>query len=343
MSHRSLLSLAPLLFTLFASSLFASQANESIVARIDGVPVTIEDITHDNKQEIYEAELALYQLKRANLRRVLVERLIKLDPRSKGLDVDEFLRRFVIRPIEITDSDIDQFIKDRQIPKSRVNATLRQQIRQYLSSQDFTAQIDAWIEKQAARHQIEIYLQEPEIPRYRVSIENAPWRGGKNAPVTIVEFSDFECPYCASANNTLRQLLQEYGDRIKIVYKHLPLSELHAQAQNLAVAGVCAYQQDNQVFWRFHDWVFANNRGLSLGKIKDMAAKLGIDRAFFDQCIEASEARALVNKDLKEAERLGFNATPAFLVNGIVLNGAQPIKTFRQLIEAELKKQNNKR
>ncbi|MCB0392881.1 MAG: thioredoxin domain-containing protein, partial [Bdellovibrionales bacterium] len=185
--------------------------------------------------------------------------------------------------------DIDAFIANRRIPADKINATLKDQVRRFLTGQYIAAQIDNWLELESKKYKISILLAEPEEPRFSAYIDESPARGGKNAAVTIVEYSDFECPYCTRASTTLRALEKQYGDNIKLVYKHLPLVSLHANAQNLALAGVCAQAQGEGYFWQLHDKIFENNRGLTLGRVKDYVKDFGLDMQAFNQCLDSTE------------------------------------------------------
>ena len=118
----------------------------------------------------------------------------------------------------------------------------------------------------ALKHKVKINLPKPIEPRFKVDISNAAYRGGKNAKVTIVEYSDFQCHYCADVSATLDQLSNEYGDKIKIVYKHFPLSSMHPIAAKAGEASICAQQQGMDNFWKLHDRMFENQKSLSVEK-----------------------------------------------------------------------------
>ncbi len=168
---------------------------------------------------------------------------------------------------------------------------------------------------------------------YKVNIVNAPARGPENAAVTLVEFSDFQCPYCARVGPTLEQIEKEYGDRVRIVFKHLPLSmhskapAAHAAAQAAALQGrVCV----------MHDRIFANQREMSEEKYLQWAGELGLDVERFKRDAASPEVKARVERDRIEASSLGVSGTPAFFLNGRYLSGAKPFSEFKQRIDAEL-------
>lgn len=160
-------------------------------------------------------------------------------------------------------------------------------------------------------------------------------RGNANAKVTIVEYSDFECPFCGSAFPTVEQVLAEYGDDVRLVYRHFPLS-FHAQAQKAGEASECAADQDK--FWEFHDTIFQNQDLLAGGvtQLKTWAKEIGLNSSQFDSCLDSGEKAERVTSDMADGSQFGVTGTPAFFVNGTKIVGAQPFGAFKQIIDAEL-------
>ncbi|TQV75260.1 hypothetical protein FLL45_10010 [Aliikangiella marina] len=311
-------------------------AHEESIATINGEKITLEMLQGGNQMEIYEAEQKIYQIRMGLLKQALISKLVKLDPRSKGMDENEFIALFVVKPKNITDFDVMNFIMQRNIDESKINNALKAEVKQYLESQDYMRQIDAWFFEQANKYDVQISLAKPREPRFDVKAGDAPYLGGKDAKVEIVEFSDFECPYCAKATDVIRSLNQRYGDRIKIAYKHFPLN-FHPNAQKAAEAGVCAKMQSNEMFWKLHDEMFANIKNLSVGALKDKAKKIGLDYEQFNTCLSSGKYAAKVQSDIAEGMRVGVSSTPVFFVNGRMIKGAQPIEVFIEKIEEELR------
>ena len=198
-------------------------------------------------------------------------------------------------------------------------------------------QIEAWFSVQAKKYNIQINLPEPPEPRFQVAVGDSPYLGGKDAKVTVVEFSDFECPYCVKASKVVQELNQIYGDKIKIVYKHFPLS-FHPNAQKAAEAGICATQQGNQYFWELHNAMFADYRNLTIGSIKDKAKDLGLDYQRFSDCLTSGQNAEKVTQDIREGIDVGVSSTPAFFINGLLVKGALPLEVFVEKIDQELAK-----
>jgi protein-disulfide isomerase len=174
---------------------------------------------------------------------------------------------------------------------------------------------------------------EEEVVIVDVSEDDDPWAGGENADVVIIEFSDFECSYCGRAAETMSQLLDEYGDDIKVVFRDFPLS-FHANAHIAAEAAECAEEQD--MFWEMHDMIFANQASLSSDALKSFAVSLGLDTDEFNECLDSGAMSAEVDADFNEGASYGVQGTPAFFINGELVTGAQPVENFRAIIDKYL-------
>jgi protein-disulfide isomerase len=172
---------------------------------------------------------------------------------------------------------------------------------------------------------------------HTVKTAGAQTKGPGNAPVTIVEFSDFQCPFCAKVLPTLKQIENTYRDRVRIVWKHLPL-DIHKDAVGAAVAAEAAGKQGK--FWEYHDKLFANRDRLAPDDLKQYANDLQLDMKRFEaDRLDLSEKKK-IDADLAEAQTLGINGTPAIFINGRHLAGAQPFEMFAKIIDEELAKRN---
>ena len=169
-----------------------------------------------------------------------------------------------------------------------------------------------------------------------VDTEGFPGKGSEDAPVTIVEFSDFECPFCSRVVPTLDRISERYGDQVRIVFRQFPLDNLHPNARKAAEASLCAEEQGK--FWEMHDAMFANQRQLQVAQLKRQAGELGLDTNAFDECLDSGRHAAQVQADVDAGAGLGVTGTPAFLINGRFLSGAQPFEAFEKVIEDELRR-----
>ena len=170
-------------------------------------------------------------------------------------------------------------------------------------------------------------------PRQVIAKADRPSKGPATATVEIVEFSDFQCPFCLNAFPTVNQVLSTYGDRIRFVYRHYPLPN-HPAARPAAEAAQCAYEQGK--FWEYHDRLFGNQALLADADLKQHAAVLGLDAAQFNACYDSQKYKADVDTDIRAGDEAGVSGTPAFFINGRMLSGAQPFEAFKRIIDEEL-------
>ena len=179
---------------------------------------------------------------------------------------------------------------------------------------------------------------QPSVPPSRidnVNTDDDPFIGIEGAPVVIVEFSDYECPFCARfQQDTLEPLLAEFGDDIQFVYRDFPISQIHPNAQEAAEAAECADAQG--AFWDYHDLLFANQQLLDRTSLIRYASQLNLDVDAFTECLESGLYRDEVLADLDEGRSYGVTGTPTFFINGQRVVGAQPLATFQAIIRAEL-------
>ena len=179
----------------------------------------------------------------------------------------------------------------------------------------------------------------------KINTANAPVSGNKNAKVTIVEYSDFQCPFCSQAYRTVENyVMKQFGDKVKLVYKNLPLP-FHPWAENAAIAGLCASRQNNDAFWVLYRSFFENQSAITPENVKakslEFVAKTPIDAKKFEECYDNKLTLPQVKADMTEAQSLGITGTPGFIINGHQLPGAQPFSSFQKVIEEELKKSPN--
>jgi protein-disulfide isomerase len=212
--------------------------------------------------------------------------------------------------------------------KDRLVAALRQQ-----AAQQKRAELLTRLRKQAG---VKILL---EPPRMEVASGGHPAFGPGNAPVTIVEFGDFQCPFCRAAESTVKAVQHRYGDRVGLVYVDFPLN-FHNHAMQAANAARCAGEQDK--FWQYHDALFADQSKLAAADLKATAKKLGLDPSKFDACLDQARYQSGINHDVELGSKLNVTGTPTFFIDGRSLVGAQPETKFTELIDEELVAAQNK-
>lgn len=183
--------------------------------------------------------------------------------------------------------------------------------------------------------QVENPNEPPQVTRYTIPVDDDPAIGPEDAPITIVEFSDYECPFCQRWHTEVyERLLETYPEEVRLVYRDFPLTSIHPNANSAAYAANCAREQD--VFWEYHDKLFGMELGLSTDAYQEYASQLGMDIEAFSECLDSDRYQEEVQADFDFAANLGVRSTPTFFINGIAVVGAQPFEVFQQVIEQEL-------
>ncbi len=314
---------------------FKQAVKPGVAVEANGIVITNEEINKGIENDLYEAETKVFEIKFNRMKELLLEKMMDKDPKKKGLSNDEYLDKYIASSVKVTEAEINKFIKERKIPAQHINDQIKERIEGFLAIEKKKEAVDNWLSKQTKNEGISVYLEKPRRPIFNVNAGNAPFVGGKDAKVTIVEFSDFQCPFCAKGAEVITELKKKYGNKIKVAFKNFPLP-FHKQAKQAALAALCANEQGADKFWKFHDLMFADQTKLEPAALKDTAKSLGIEIPKFEKCFEENKYMAQIEQDMKEGETIGVKSTPTFFVNGKLVNGAQPIEVFSELIDEDL-------
>ena len=340
---RTLFLAAGLLVTLACSSQAqppaAAQAGPDVAARVGDRAITLREL--DDRWKLEEpgqkaqAEQALYDGRKAALDAIIADMLVAQAAKAKNVMPDAFVQAEVTRRIKpVTDTDIRNFyVQNSERMQGRSFEQMSAPIQQYLAEQQqTTARADLIAELRKAGPPIRVLM---DAPRLTVAVAaDDPAEGAATAPVTLVEYSDFQCPFCQRVAPTLRELRTKYGDKIRIVWKDFPLTQIHPNAFVAAQAGNCAREQGK--FWEYHDRLFANQGALQPEFLKKYATEVGMDATKFNACLDSAKYEARVQESLGTGTGLGITSTPTVYVNGRMVNGAQPIEVFTGIIDDEL-------
>jgi protein-disulfide isomerase len=234
----------------------------------------------------------------------------------------------------VTDEDVDTLYAAHKNALKGTEAELKGLIRAQLQNQRLGERHKAFLESLRSHAEIAVHFKEPLGLNVPVSAEGAPSLGPSDAPVTIVEFSDFQCLDCKRVLATVVQLRSRYRDKVRLVFRDFPRDEVHARARRAAEAARCA--NDQHKFWEYHDLLFANAPRATSEDLQAYAQKAGLDVAKFEQCVSSGTHAATVQKDVDEARRLGVMDAPAFFVNGRFVSLALPMESFVRVIDEEL-------
>jgi protein-disulfide isomerase len=305
------------------------------LAELDGEAITAEEVEKAIAAQLSKLEEQIYNLKRQKVEALITERLLAREAAKRGVTVQALLDAEVTTKVAlVTEQEIETSYQANKTRLKGDEATVREQIRAQLQKQKLEAGREAFMQSLRSQAKVVVHLKAPAVFRAEVSVDGAPFKGPTTAPVTIVEFSDFHCPFCKRVLPTLTQLESQYGDKVKLVFRDYPIDNLHPAARKAHEAARCAHDQGK--FWAYHDALFEKAPKASPEQLKTYAQEVGLDVAAFEQCVNSEAYQAAVQRDVEEGTRVGVTGTPAFFINGRLVSGAQPLESFVRVIEEEL-------
>jgi len=307
-----------------------SDANK-VVATVGNHKITEGEVDEEIKPQLASWQNQLYQYRRDAINKLADQYVVAQAAKKAKLTPDAFMKKQLAgKAVQVTDTDARQFYdqhKDRiQQPYDQIKAPLIAAL-QRRNDQEAREQVIARLRED---NHLTLMI---EPPRLKIATAGYPSLGPKNAPITVVEFADFQCPYCKRSEETVKELRQEYGDKMRLVFIDFPLS-FHQYAFQAAEAARCAGEQGK--FWQYHDELFENQSKLTTQDLKDAAAKLKLNTKKFDTCLDSGKYADAVHNAMSEGSAAGVDGTPGFFINGRPLTGAQPAPMFESIINEEL-------
>ena len=308
-----------------------SGGSDQVLAIVNGKPVTEADVRASSAEQFKALERdyqqKVHELLENSLDQAVQDRLLEAEAAARGTTKEAVLAD--IKPAAVTDAEVDAFYEQNQAQIQRPKEQIAPQIKAYLEQQGQQKARQAFFDNLQTKYKVEKKL-EP----IRVEVATTgPSKGPANAPVTIVEFSDFQCPFCSRLTPTLKQVEEKYGDKVRIVFRQYPLP-FHQNAQKAAEASLCAADQGK--FWEMHDAMFKNQQQLAVENLKTKAAELGLNAESFNSCLDSGKFQAKVAEDQQAGTAAGVSGTPALFINGRFINGAVPLEQITEVIDDEL-------
>jgi len=322
-----------LLFPIFSSGQSSvPPKNTAPLATVDGQPLTDEDLAPYVQSQLRPLREQEYQIKKKALDTLITQRILEVEAKKKGLTTDKLLEQEVDAKVaEPTDVELNAIYAVQREQINRPFEEVKTQLQQALKK----AKI------QQARQEYSAHLREHAKvavllgpPRVQVGFDPARVRGNPKAKVMIVEFSDFQCPYCGQVEATLKNVLARHEGTVALAFRDMPISQIHPFAQGAAEASRCAGEQGK--YWEYHDLLFGDQNSLDKSGLIAKAAKLQLDAKQFDACVSSEKYKAQIQQDNQEGLRAGVSGTPGFFINGIFMSGAQPEASFEKVIEEQL-------
>jgi protein-disulfide isomerase len=306
-----------------------------VFATVNGASITSAMIEDTIKPLVYEVQRQVYELRQQQLNTRINDILLTQTAQKRQVGPEVLLQTEIAAKIKpVSEAEARQFYDQN---KESIKGDFEQskaQIVEYLQQKQREELEGALVKQLRSGATIQTFLHEPVAPVYQISTDDQPSRGALNAPVTLVEFTDFQCPSCAAMQPVLEQITAEYGDqRVRLVVRDFPLQQ-HANAFKAAEAAEAARAQGK--YWEYAKLLFANQQALDVAKLKEYATQIGLDRAKFDAMIDSGQLSPKVQSDLNEGNRIGVNATPSIYVNGRLLE-ERSYEGLKAMIDAALK------
>jgi len=308
-------------------------AEDPVAAMVAGEPVLLSEVDEAVAGELASLEQQIFDLRRAELKRLIEKRLFETEAKARGIEVDELLKLEISAKAGDVSEEAMTALYEQH--KARLGGRTREEMlpQLYLAVQERNqaARRRAFAETLLARADVEIRL---DPPRAKLEIPAAaPTLGSPDAEITIVAFSDYQCPYCHRAQSTVEQILERYEGKVKLVHMDFPLN-IHPGAIPAARAARCAGEQER--FWEYHRSLLSQLTDFSESDLKRRATELSLEEEPFATCLASDRYEAIIDAGFRQGQELGVSATPTFFINGRRLQGALPIEQFAEIIDEEL-------
>jgi protein-disulfide isomerase len=309
-------------------------APAGVAATIGDQKITFQEVDAKAASALVQVRQQEYEARRGALDTILSEAVLDREAKAQGVSREDLLKKEVTD--KVTDpppADIDAYYEKN---KARYGAQTKEQaapgIALMLRQQRIQEDQRAYIRGLRQKYGVKVLL---DAPRVQVAVDDDAAKGPATAPVTIVEFSDYQCPYCARAETVVEEVVKKYGDKVRLVYRDYPL-QFHNNARTASMGAECAADQGK--FWEMHKALFANQQKLAAADLIETAGSIGLDKDAFKTCLDSSKHQGEVQKDFEDGMKYGVTGTPTFFINGIPMVGARSVESFAEIIDSELER-----
>ncbi|MGE3541936.1 MAG: thioredoxin domain-containing protein [Candidatus Tectimicrobiota bacterium] len=302
-----------------------------VVATVQGQPISAEELTNAVRGELLRLDQQRYQLLKDKLDDVVADKIFALEAAKRGQELPQFIQEEITAKVPAV--SLEQAKAFYESNKSRIKKSFEEvsaHITTYLQQQEQEKRRQALFNELRPQYTVRVALRSPKVD---VPTAGNPSLGPDNAPVTIVEFSDYQCPYCRQVQASLKRLLKEYEGKVRLVFRDFPLRNIHPQAQKAAEAAQCAGEQ--QQFWPYHDRLFAVT-SLQNEDLKKYAQELSLNVEQFTTCLDSNKQAGGIDEDMRAGQQAGVSATPSFFVNGFLVSGAASYERLKEVVDNEL-------
>lgn len=322
-------------------SCFDKDSKGSVVAKINGSPVMSSEVDLKIREDLQELESRIYQLRRQAIEDIATDKIVAQVAENQKMTVAEFWAKFESdRGTDPTDSEIQVFLASKNLEPEKSKNISKTALVEIVKAARIREQKMAFVADLRAKAKVEVLLKKPAVKRLEIGTGGSAPLGSEGAPIVVVVFSDFQSPFCLQAANQVREIVEKYGSKVAVYFRHFPLESMHPQAMRASEASLCAQEQSK--FWTYHDAIFENQTKLNekSSGLDEFLLKLGenvnVDSARFSECLKSGKYKSMIQKDLEDGRRLGVSGTPSYFVNGIGVSKPLDDLEIYQVIDDEL-------
>ena len=316
-----------------ASLLVFAQAEDRVVALVNGREIRQREVDQLLIAQVMPLEEQLYAIRKAALENLILTALLEEAAEHRGVSLQELRKMLTAGNVEVRLAEVENEYAENSTAFGAMSPDeAKERLRLDLETRARMAKFKQAVTELRRSAVVEIYLDEPRWPWF-VTADNSPVLGPEEGRVTIIEFADFQCPYCRESQSTIKQVLKAYPNEVKLVFKHLPLGN-HPDSFAAARASYCASEQN--LFWKYHDALF-ESRSFSKEVFQKLSVSVGLNQIKFGECMGSDRSLHAVAQDKNHAARWGINSTPTYIINGKTIRGAVDFETFKNLIESDIK------
>jgi protein-disulfide isomerase len=321
-----------LLVITLVAGVIQAQSEDQVVAEVNGRPIFQREVDELSLAQIMPLTQQLYAIRKVALENLVVRALLESEAAKRNISIEEVRKALLAGAVTVKTADVENEYAENTLAFAAMSPDeAKERLRLDLEARARLTNYKQAVEALRQKAAVKVYLSEPRWPSL-ANVEGPTVLGTKDSEITIVEFADFECPYCREAQRVLKRILKEYRGEVRLVFRHLPLDS-HSHSFEAARAAFCAAEQNR--FWEYHDGLFGS-LALHAAGLEKLARELKLELATFKACMVADYSRDAITRDKRDANRWGINSTPTFLINGKLVQGAIDFDSFKNLIEQEL-------
>lgn len=329
-----------IIFVLAVTMLVAScgsKGNKEVLAVVDGNKITLGDLQEkypDLEKQLFRMEENMFKYKEMYLNDMIDNKVIELEAKATKKNPAELVAAEVSSKIKpVTDEEVVAFGKEKGVTADQM-AKFKDRIKQYLGSQREAEARKTFAKTLRDKYKVNLKMKKPKgkVVEVKVSDDDAS-KGSKSAKVTVVEFSDFQCPFCKRAAGNAEAITKAYGDKVRVVFRHFPLP-MHDRAHKASEAAQC--MNDQGKFFEYHDKLFANNTALTDADFSKYVTELGGDVAKFEECFKKEKYKAKIDKDIADGQKYGVSGAPTYFINGNMVVGAVSFDELKSAIDSAM-------